>query len=216
MPDIAIQHFSTVIGNSVLTADVSITLVGGDSSKAFIVQTASTPYCSMNWAVTANQVTRAYSAAVYFTSDTNIRLEKTQTIETYPHLVRFEVWEYLGADGGPNEFVVRAQSSVTIDTGNAKLEIDPWSGGDYTNITTFQNGILWSGSNAAGTETPRSGMANRPKACSFRPPKSTRSPPLWTNLASIISKVAGRVRIPPTANFSKKNLTLGQSSPPLA
>lgn len=77
-----------------------------------------------------NEYAVSLGANVAFTSTTNLRISRSSSGENYDHRFDWELWEYTGLAGGPNEFITRFNDSVTCAIGESTHDIDLFAYGN--------------------------------------------------------------------------------------
>lgn len=159
MSDVLIERKLTNIIPATAFVDVTLDRPLVDPTKAFVRQVSTDKYCQMIVSPpTVNYNVNRFSATVEILNSTTVRVKHKNTIDA--KAIYWEVWEYVGDPGGPDEFLVLAADSIQI-AALGGLVIPSWSA-SMTNprdVFVFTRGMEWAGSQLGAAKNAGSGAA---------------------------------------------------------
>jgi hypothetical protein len=95
-----------------------------------------------NISVAVNKNTDDVGMSCFLQAVNNVRFVRTTAGEDADYDGSYEVWEYIGDAGGPNEFIVRSISiAALVNTASATVDISSIGISDFTNVVPFITGI---------------------------------------------------------------------------
>lgn len=138
------QYIRVQRGSIIVTAinfSATATISAVDTSKAFVRLTHSGPWNGAPNAGTAlNIIPAHYYGSVALTNATTVTANRNNF--TLDARYYFEVWEYVGPPGGPNEFLVRSGAGTrSLPSGTLSVnDVPPFSYTNIDDVVIFQRG----------------------------------------------------------------------------
>ncbi|MGB5811736.1 MAG: hypothetical protein WBG86_14460 [Polyangiales bacterium] len=141
--EIRVQRFTLVVLAGQTFANVGITIPLLDVTKAFVKLTGTQDYSptpTLGTAVSQTVIQDSAVVSILSTTQVNVTFADPGTFKT----ITYEVWEYVGAPGGPNEFLVHGEETAGPVTGIGIVHIN--TGTAYSSLIetiAISRGLSW-------------------------------------------------------------------------
>lgn len=136
---------------TILTAPANFSAVGSLNSAIAIPLTNHSYTAGNRPKTTSNHVPRDFAGAVSFTAIDTLNLLRVSPGTTAAQALPWALWEYIGAAGGPNEFIVRSRHILTLAAGTRSVTATIPSVANIDKVVPFITGVLHDGSGSNAT-----------------------------------------------------------------
>lgn len=146
--EIITQRGVSIIPPSTDLFDVTLPTTLTDTTKSFARLISNSPFHMGPDAGTTGLFASNADMSAYISilNTTTLRIQSKIGLLAPARRVVWEVWEYVGAVGGPNEFIVRSNTGVVTVSDLGGVQINPWGTFPTTNnnnIVVFHRGLEW-------------------------------------------------------------------------